>query len=335
MLGASADPFTDTFVAMTAARGVIAATRLGVLGVLAEAPASAEAMAERLELDVVGVEALLTALDALGYVDQAPDGTFTPTEVGLRLAPGTPGSIADFIGAYNADAWEMLSSLEDALQGHSMPASHQRPPGDPFWEAYICGLHELTRDQMAEAARLVDIVEPKRMLDLGGGHAGFAIALCALHPRLQATVLDLPASAAVGRKIVAAAGLEERIAFREGDATQTGLGEDLDVVSMFNLLHHLPAVAVRTLLARARGALDSSGRLVIGETERTERGEPANLHGAISGLVYFASSGTRNYTRHELTEWIGEAGFASVEVHRSESSPWRLTYVAVPGAADG
>jgi hypothetical protein len=48
----------------------------------------------------------------------------------------------------------------------------------------------------------------------------------------------------------------------------------------------------------------------------------------MSGLIYFASSGTRNYTRRELRGWLTQAGFQSTEVHRSEDSPWRLLYIA-------
>jgi len=48
----------------------------------------------------------------------------------------------------------------------------------------------------------------------------------------------------------------------------------------------------------------------------------------MSGLVYFASSGTRNYTKRELSGWIADAGFQDVTVHRSDTSPWRLLYRA-------
>jgi hypothetical protein len=68
--------------------------------------------------------------------------------------------------------------------------------------------------------------------------------------------------------------------------------------------------------------------LVIGETERAEQDEPASLNGAMSGLIYFASSGTRNYTRRELRGWLKQAGFQSTDVRRSEDSPWRLLYMA-------
>jgi len=123
-------------------------------------------------------------------------------------------------------------------------------------------------------------------------------------------------------------GFEDRVSFREGDALSDPLGEELDVISMFNLLHHLGSHQVIELLGRARAALRSGGCLVIGETERTEPGQAPSPAGPMSALVYFVSSGTRNYTARELSDWLGEAGFAAPEVHRGERSPWRLLYLA-------
>ena len=326
------DPFEDTFVAMTAARAVITATRLGVVSAVTQEPATAEMVADRLGLKLAGTEALLTALAALGYVEGDASGAYRPTAAGRKLVAGEPGSVATFVGAYNAHAWEMLGGLDDVLLGRRAAESHRRPPDDPFWEPYIRGLFELSRDEHDENARLVGASEPRELLDVAGGHGGFAMAMCRRHPGLRATVLDLPASAAVGRQIVAEEGFADRISFREGDALEAPLGDDLDVISMFNLLHHLPVEAIEGLLRRSREALRHGRSLVIGETERTEPGQPVSLNGAMSGLVYFASSGTRNYSRDELTDCLERAGFASVDVHRNERSPWRLLYVASTAA---
>jgi SAM-dependent methyltransferase len=324
------DPFGDTLIAMTAARAVISATRLGVAAALAEEPATAAELASRLDLSLPGTEALLTALATLGYLDADEAGVHRPTDAGMKLVPGAAGSLAHFVGAYNSEAWEMLGRLDHVLRGEIGAESHGRPPGDPFWEPYIRGLFELTRAEHDDNARLVPAEEPRELLDVAGGHGGFAMAMCRRHPELRATVLDLPASAGVGRRIVAEEGFEGRISFREGDALEAELGEGLDVISVFNLLHHLPAEAVKVLLGRSRSALGAGGCLVIGETERTEPGQPASRNGAMSGLVYFASSGTRNYTRRELTHWLEQAGFAALDVHRSEQAPWRLLYCASP-----
>ena len=322
------DAFQDTFVAMTAARAIITATRMGIVASLAQAPASSEQLARRLSLELAGVEALLSALQTLGYLAADEDGAYRPTAAGLQLVPGTTSSVADFVGAYNAYAWEMLGRLDEVLADARGAGSHRRSPGDPFWASYIRGLFELGRREHDANAALVPVSDPRQMLDVAGGHGGFAMAMCRRFDELQATVLDLPASVAIGRRIVSEEGFEGRVQFREGDALADPLGEELDVVSILNLLHHLPAKAVVDLLGRARAALRAGGCLVIGETARPEPGEPPTRGGAMSALVYFVSSGTRNYTRTELTAWLRRAGFSNVEVHTSEHSPWRLIYLA-------
>jgi SAM-dependent methyltransferase len=322
------DPFADTFVAMAGARAVIAATHLGVFEALAAEPATPRELAARRGLDPVGTEALLGALAALGYLEADRRGVHRPSEPAARLLVGaSPDSIAHFVGDYNRDAWEMLGRLEELLRGAARPPAHGFQPGHPFWEPYIRGLFELSRGEHAENAALVPAQDPVEMLDVAGGHGGFAMAMCERHPGLRATVLDLPASARVGRRVVTEHGLSERVVFREGNALEADLGAGLDVVSAFNLLHHLPPEAIRALLARARDALRPGGWLVIGETERPEPGEPATVNGAVSAVVYYASSGTRNYTRSEVTGFLGEAGFAEVRAHRNQRSPWRLLYV--------
>ena len=104
-------------------------------------------------------------------------------------------------------------------------ASHGAPPDDPYWERYIRGQRELARLSAAEVARKLRLPSGARqLLDIGGGHGLYSAALCRRHPGLTATVLDLPGSAAVGREIVAAAGMADRVRFRDGDATAGDLG---------------------------------------------------------------------------------------------------------------
>lgn len=322
------DAFRDTFAAMAAARAVIAATRLGVMEALAQQPAEARALAGRLGLDGAGVEALLAALASLGYVEVDAAGVYRPASAGAQLIPGTSDSIAHFVGDYSAHAWSMLGRLEDVLRDPSSAASHERPADDDFWESYIRGLFELNRGLFDEYAALVPVSEPKRLLDVAGGHGGFAMAMCRRFAGLQATVLDLPASARVGRQIVEDEGFAQRVAFREGDAQRDSLGSGQDVVSVFNLLHHLRPEAVAQLLGRTHAALRGGGYLVIGETEPSAPGEAPEEIGAVSALVYFASSGTRSYTRREIAGWLERAGFQAIEVHHSRTAPWRLVYLA-------
>ena len=195
------------------------------------------------------------------------------------------------------------------------------------WEAYIRGLFEVSRAEQDANAALVPVSEPRGLVDVAGGHGGFSMAMCRRHAGLQATVLDLPPSVRIGREIVEEQGFSERVSFREGDVFELGLGEDLDVVSIFNLVHHLPEERDRELCRMAHAALRPGGALVIGDSARPEPGEPVSEHGAISSLLFYAWSHSRNFKPSELRGWMEEAGFDQVRTHRNERSPWRVVVV--------
>ena len=58
----------------------------------------------------------------------------------------------------------------------------------------------------------------RAMLDIGGSHGFFAVALCRRHPGLRAEILDLPEAVAQAAPILAREGLGDRVVHRIGDA---------------------------------------------------------------------------------------------------------------------
>ena len=323
------DPFLDTFTHLVAARAVSTGVVLGVFEALHDEPATAPALAERLELDPLGAETLATALLTLGYVERDGGGQLRNGEVTERLlVSSSPESIATFSGAQADLHWEILGLLPEAVKSGRRYAMHEERRDDrERWEAYIRGLFEISRAEQDANAALVEVEDPRLLVDVAGGHGGFAMAMCRRHPRLHATVIDLPPSAAVGRAIVEREGFAERVDYREGDVFELGLGEEPDVVSIFNLVHHLPEERDRELCRLARAALRPGGSLVIGDSARPEPGEPVSEHGAISSLLFYAWSHSRNFSPSEIRGWMVEAGFADVRVHRNERSPWRVVVV--------
>lgn len=322
------DPFADTFTGLIAARAVSAATEMGVFDALAEAEATAAELAERLELDPLGAETLTTALTALGYLEGAGGGRLRNGEAAARLlVRSSPESIATFVGAQGDLHWEILTMLPEALREGLSYAMHEERRDPERWDAYIRGLFEISRHEPAANAARVPVEDPARLVDVAGGHGGFAMAMCSRHPRLRATVVDLPPSVAVGRKLVEEQGYADRVSFREGDVFEVGLGDELDVVSVFNLIHHLTEERDRELVRMAREALRPGGCLVVGDSERPDPEEPVSQHGALSSLLFYAWSHGRNFSRVEVAAWLAEAGFQEIEIQRNERSPWRVVVV--------
>ncbi len=324
------DPFADTFTALISARAVTSAAMLGVFDALHEAPATAAELAERLGLDPLGTDTLLTTLSTLGYVELEGE-RFSNAGVSERLlVHDSPESIATFAGDQADLHWQVLDLLPKALRTGRPYAMHEQRRDDrERWEAYIRGLFEISRSEHEANAALVPVEEPRLLVDVAGGHGAFSMAMCDRHPGLRTTVLDLLPSAEVGRRIVAEQGYADRISFREGDVFELGLGDDdtLDVVSVFNLAHHLPEERNRELCRMARAALRRGGCMVIGDSARPEPGEQVSEHGAISSLLFYAWSHSRNFRPSEIRGWMEVAGFEEVEAHRNERSPWRVVVV--------
>ena len=190
-------------------------------------------------------------------------------------------------------------------------------------------MFELSRDEQDANAALVPVSDPAQLLDLAGGHGGFAMAMCRRHPALRATVVELPGAARVGREIVTEEGYAERVSFQEGDLFEVELGSGHDVVSTFNLLHHLPAERILDLFRRALAALRPGGCVIVGDTDRPAPGDPVSQVGALTGLAFYAESRARTYSLAEIEDSLREAGFAEVRVHRNERSAWRVVIAAM------
>lgn len=322
------DPFSDSFTGLIAARALTTATVLGVFDALGERSLGAADLAERVGLDPLGAEMLLEALRALRYVER--DGElFANAEVAERLlVSSSPESIANFVGAQAELHWKVLVPLPGAVRDGEVYSMHEdRHDQGPDWAAYMRGLFEISRRDHELDAGYVPHPSPRRLADVAGGHGGFSIAMCRRFPELEATVIDLPPGAAVGREIVAEHGLDDRIGFHEGDVFEVGLEEGVDVVSAFNLIHHLPEDRNRELCRMARAALPPDGCLVIGGATAAEEGEPVSDHGAISSLLFYAWSYGRNFRPSQVRGWMEEAGFEQVTLHRNLLSPWRMVIV--------
>jgi SAM-dependent methyltransferase len=327
------DPFQDTFTGLIAARAVTTAVMLDVFEALHERPSSGPELAERLGLDPLGVDTLVTALATLGYLEDVGDGRVANAPTSERLlVRSSSESIATFVGAQADLHWEVLDILPDAVRRGRAYAMHENRHGDTDrWEAYIRGLFEISRAEHDENASRIPVENPRRLVDVAGGHAAFSMAMCRRHPGLEATVIDLSPSVAVGRRIVAEQGYGDRVSFREGDVFEVGLGEEIDVVSVFNLVHHLPEARDRDLCRMAHDALRQGGFLVIGDSARPEPGEAVSEHGAISSVLFYAWSHGRNFAPSEIRGWVEEAGLEEVRVHRNERSPWRVLVVGRRG----
>jgi cyclopropane fatty-acyl-phospholipid synthase-like methyltransferase len=190
----------------------------------------------------------------------------------------------------------------------------------------------LTADAIAAA---IPVTAPERLLDIGGSHGLHAAALCRRHPGLRATVLDLEAPVRIGREVIAAEGLADRVQHRAGDAFADDLGSGYDVVTAHAFLHNFAPERCVELLRRAHAALRPGGTFAAQEIERPPPGRPGSLVATLGSLVFHVWTGTRAYTAAELAGFAREAGFADVRVRRPLALPGSVILSAARASGSG
>jgi len=293
---------------MAISGALIAAVRTGITACLADHPATAAEVAEDLGLDPLPTRLLLDCLRSAGHLTQRRGRYRLARSARRWLDPDSPVSVARYI-AGATDYWPWWQDLDQTVRTGVKSGSHDADPDDPYWRRYITGQLELARLSAAEVARKLPLPRrPRAVLDIGGGHGWYSAQLCRRYPRLTATVLDLPGSAAIGRELIAAQGLSERVRFRDGDATTADLGTGYDAVLCFNLLHHLAPADVTGLFERAHAALAPGGTLAVLDVF-ADPGRRATAQADALALFVYLSSGSRVAAPRELSGWLGDAGF--------------------------
>ena len=288
---------------------LIAAVRTGITARLAQGNASADKVAADLGLDPLPTRLLLDCLRSAGHVHERAGRYRLSRRARRWLAPASPLSVAGYV-AGTADYWPWWAGLDETVRTGTSSGSHDAASDDAYWRRYMTGQMELARLSAAEIARRLPLpASPRALLDIGGGHGSYSARLVERYPTLTATVLDLPGSAAIGREIIAGAGLSDRVRFREGDATTADLGSGYDAVLCFNLVHHLTPQDAAALFRRIGDALVPGGTLAVLDVF-AEPGRRASAHADMLELFVYLSSGARVHTPGELDGWLRDAGFA-------------------------
>ncbi|HET7590034.1 MAG TPA: class I SAM-dependent methyltransferase [Solirubrobacterales bacterium] len=314
-------PIGEAMFAMPVARCLQVAQRTGMLAALAEGPREPGELAEHLGLQPTGTARVLDVIASLGHLRQNPDGRYEMTKSARPwLDPRSDTYLGDFL-ADTAEYWDWYGRLEDLVRDGTHAELHAKDPDDPYWRSYIRGQYQLARLSSAEVAKSIPLAKGAHsVLDVAGAHGEYSMALCRRHEGLRATIVDLPGSAAVGEQIVAEAGMGGRVRHLVGDMFEVDYGGQYDGAMSFNIIHHLAPEQIRALFQRIRAVLRPGSPLAVLDLYDRPGGQRANT-ASILGLFFHLTSGADTYTVDEVSRWMAESGYGSVEVKSFRTLP--------------
>ncbi len=314
MLGIVNAPMVDSVGAFMRGRALIEANHMGVFDILEKGPATAAQVAEKARTSVNGMDVLLTALVAFGYLKKSGDryrnGRLVEKWI-LDSGMGMTHTLKLHLGT-----WERAAVLGECVRlGHPADNPHEgmlRQPGEAS-EYYVRGMRPLAR--MMIPCFVPKVIVPagaKRLVDLGGSHGETARALCRRHPGLEGWIYDLAGPIAAARDLARQEGDTSPVHFEAKDLLEDDLGRDWDVAVMVSVMHVFEPEQSRKIFAKVAAGLKPGGTFaVVDHLRGVSRGRD-NI-AAMMGLSWLAMGG-RSYTLAETVDLVKAAGFRDVRV---------------------
>jgi SAM-dependent methyltransferase len=293
---------------------LLACFELGVFEVLDGRWATAAEVATALGADAHAVDLLLNAATALELLEKHA-GRFTNTALAQTcLTPAGPGAMTSSLRLQRA-FYRRWGRLADAVRTGQRPEENRRDEQAGDWvRNFVYGLYDMARPMapfVVEALAL-PLDRALRVIDVGGCHAAYSLALARRHPLLTATVFDLPAVVPFAREIIDQAGLADRVSVQAGDFQQEGLGHGFDVALVFGVLNGEPPDGRPELIRKVYDCLNPGGRIALRDLvldpDRTGPAEAAIF--ALQMLLATEAGGLD--TSDDWAHWLAEAGFNQV-----------------------
>lgn len=162
------------------------------------------------------------------------------------------------------------------------------------------------------------------MLDIGGSHGLYSVALCKKHTGLSSTILDLPGAVDKAKSILDKYQMGDRVVHQAGNVLTDDLGKaKYDVIIMASVAHHFTTEENRKVAIKAFEALKPGGIFTIMEVLRADAIKyNGNMLSAIGDFFFALSSTSGTWSFQEISQWQKEAGFT----HYKKS-----TFLTIPG----
>lgn len=303
-------------------KALFAGVRLGVFDALAEGPKRFAALLDASGAEERGLRTLLTALVALGLIEQVdgPDGDFRNAPASqVMLVSGPDGGFAEYCRhQVDRQMYPFLHNISDVLQGRrdTVPFKDYETWFGVAEEAslYSESQHAVSLPSAALLNALVDLSNTKRLLDIGGGSGAFSITLCQAHPELSSTIIDFPNVVEVGRRCAARAGLESRIDFICGNALEVEWPTNQQAVLFSYVSGSVSAEGVAEFYRRAYHSLDPGGIVLVHDfiVDDNRRGPLLTALWALQHAAF--TPGGVSLTAGFVSGLLSRAGFADLSV---------------------
>jgi predicted O-methyltransferase YrrM len=202
---------------------------------------------------------LIRFLQSCGLITETGGKFVCPGEVTEFYSLTSPYSQIPYLDKLLWHLSEHWLHLESILR--SGPLFYEEQEFFSRWSLPSMAANALTgrlQDVVLAVAALPGFSGCRKMVDLGGGHGLYALALASLNPDLQAVVFDLPEVIPLTKEYIVRYGMEDRVSLIGGNFFTDGIGTGYDII----LSSSNPSGKAPVMIPKIASALNPGGYFV-------------------------------------------------------------------------
>lgn len=303
---------------------------------LADGPAGADELAQRLGLDEFALFRLLRAGSALGLCHDLGDRRFALTGAGELLRADAEGSLRGDVLFYSGMSKVGFADIPEIVRtgraGHSVtlgPEGFDLLGEDP---EHLDAMHRTmvgsSRDVAGDLCRIYDFNAHRTVVDAGGGYGGLLSAVLQAYPHLTGSVFDLPSVQRGALAYLDGQGLTGRAGFVPGSFFD-GPPPPADCYLLKYIIHDWDDEHSRQILTSCRDGVGDGVILLIDRLLPDRFADiPDHRRMARADLTMMGYGGQERSER-EMFALLESAGLRPVRV---VGSAWTLSVVEVRAA---
>jgi hypothetical protein len=223
------------------------------------------------------------------------------------IEAGKPLGLEVF-GGEGKTIYEILASLPEKVKGS--------------WFAFD---HFYSDIGFEEALPIVFSHKPRKIIDIGGNTAKWAICCCRYNPQVEVTIVDLPGQTQAAEQKITEAGFSGRIKTIACNVldTETAIPTGADIIWMSQFLDCFSLEEVTRIMGKVRQAAGPAANVYILEPFWDKQRFEAASYSLQATSLYFtcmANGNSKMYRYGELAQAIERAGFDIVDARHNLGS---------------
>ena len=314
-------PLAHTHICFMLSKAVLEAFSLDVFEAFKDGSKNIEQAAQYTKLDQRALKSLMNVLISTGYFTYS-NGIYSLTKHARKwcLKESTHSLYNQQL--FNNVCWNWMEYFPKFLKTGKGLQYHETF-NEKEWELYQNGMASVATGTAKQTVKMAPkLINPDKMLDIGGSHGLYTVEFCKKYPSMKAVIVDLPPAVEKAEPILRKNYTGDNIQYKKGNALTDDFGkEEYDLVLMSSLMHHFSLDQNNLVVKKISTALKKGGYLIIQEFIRPEPSAKMEMVGTILDLFFNLSSTSGNWSMDELINFQKQAGLKHVKIKKFLTLP--------------